>query len=82
MKIPFTGGCMCGAIRYECSTEPLAMGICHCRDCQRATGSAFAAALMLPRNAVTIIGELMVPHSYTVPPQAVRFVVGSIDPTS
>jgi hypothetical protein len=46
---------MCGAIRYECSTEPLAMGICHCRDCQRATGSAFAAALMLPRNAVTII---------------------------
>jgi hypothetical protein len=55
MKIPFTGGCMCGAIRYECSTEPLAMGICHCRDCQRATGSAFAAALMLPRNAVTII---------------------------
>lgn len=56
--IPFTGGCMCGAIRYECSAEPLAMGICHCRDCQRATGSAFAAALIVPRSAMTITGEV------------------------
>jgi hypothetical protein len=29
MKIPFTGGCMCGAIRYECATEPIFMGNCH-----------------------------------------------------
>jgi hypothetical protein len=52
MKVPFTGGCLCGAIRYECSAEPIVMGNCHCRDCQRATGSAFAAALLVPRNAV------------------------------
>ncbi len=58
MKVPFTGGCMCGAVRYECSAEPIVMGICHCRDCQRATGSAFAAALMVPRSAVTITGEV------------------------
>lgn len=58
MAIPFTGGCMCGAIRYECSAEPIAMGICHCRDCQRATGSAFAAALIVPRSAMTITGEV------------------------
>lgn len=58
MTTPFTGGCMCGAIRYECSAEPLAMGICHCRDCQRATGSAFAAALIVPRTALTITGEV------------------------
>ncbi|WP_041548911.1 GFA family protein, partial [Chamaesiphon minutus] len=54
MKTPFTGGCMCGAIRYECSAEPIAMGLCHCQDCQRATGSAFAAAVMLPRSAVLV----------------------------
>ncbi len=58
MKTPFTGGCMCGAIRYECTAEPIATGLCHCRDCQRATGSAFAAGLVVPRSAVTITGEV------------------------
>jgi hypothetical protein len=58
MKTPFTGGCMCGAIRYRCSQEPIVMGSCHCRDCQRATGTAFAAAIVVPRDAVTITGEV------------------------
>ena len=58
MKAPFTGGCMCGAIRYECLSEPIGMGNCHCRDCQRATGTAFAAAILVPRDAVTITGEV------------------------
>jgi hypothetical protein len=58
MKIPFTGGCMCGAIRYECTAETISMGLCHCRDCQYATGSAFAAALISPRSAVTITGSV------------------------
>lgn len=58
MKIPFTGGCMCGAIRYECTVEPLFMGNCHCRDCQRATGSSFAPGMLVPRNAVTIVGDV------------------------
>lgn len=58
MKVPFTGGCMCGAVRYECAAEPLAMGNCHCRDCQQATGTAFAAAVVVPREAVIITGEV------------------------
>jgi hypothetical protein len=58
MKTPFTGGCMCGAIRYKCEREPIIMGNCHCRDCQRATGTAFAAVILVPRNAVTIAGEV------------------------
>ena len=33
MEIPFTGGCACGAIRYECSAEPIMMFKCHFRDC-------------------------------------------------
>ena len=36
-----TGGCHCGSIRYEASTPPATGGVCHCRDCQRSTGSAF-----------------------------------------
>jgi hypothetical protein len=38
-----TGGCYCGAIRYESDLPPVEPGICHCRECQRWTGSAFLA---------------------------------------
>jgi hypothetical protein len=58
VRIPFTGGCMCKAIRYECSAEPIFMGNCHCRDCQQATGTAFASAILVPRNAVNITGDV------------------------
>lgn len=58
MKTPFTGGCMCGSVRYICISEPNFMGNCHCRDCQRATGTAFAAAIIVPRDAVTITGDV------------------------
>ena len=34
-----TGGCLCGAVRYECTVSPAMMGACHCRDCQRLTGA-------------------------------------------
>ncbi|PYJ25771.1 MAG: aldehyde-activating protein, partial [Verrucomicrobia bacterium] len=47
MNIPFTGGCSCGAIRYECDAEPIMMFKCHCRDCQQGTGSEFAPGLLL-----------------------------------
>ena len=58
MATRFAGGCMCGAVRYESDADPIAMGNCHCRDCQRATGSAFAAAVLVPVNAVSISGEV------------------------
>lgn len=46
MTTHFTGGCMCGAIRYESSAVPIVTGNCHCRDCQEARGSAFAPAIL------------------------------------
>ena len=43
MRLPLTGGCNCGAVRYEV-TEPLvAASYCHCRRCQRRTGTAASA---------------------------------------
>ena len=52
------GGCMCGAVRYECTADPMFMGNCHCRDCQQAGGGAYAAAIGVPRTAVKITGNV------------------------
>jgi len=38
---PTSGGCLCGKIRYAISSQPARITICHCRYCQRSTGSAF-----------------------------------------
>ena len=53
-----TGGCLCGSVRYTIAAEPVAGHLCHCRDCQRYTGSAFLAAMGFPADAVAIQGEL------------------------
>ena len=54
----FTGGCLCGRVRYSTEAAPTFSGICHCRDCQRATGSAFAPVLAFPKAEVHIEGVL------------------------
>ncbi len=46
MTRPITGGCVCGAIRYEAAAEPLMMFNCHCNDCRRFSGSAFVSAVV------------------------------------
>ena len=62
MPTSFSGGCACGAIRYECSGEPLGALNCHCRDCQRMSGSAFNTALVVPSASFRLThGE---PKSY------------------
>lgn len=40
--LPMTGGCSCGAVRYEIASFPLLLYTCNCTDCQTASGSAFA----------------------------------------
>ena len=41
MSPRFTGGCLCGALRYEAVGEPLNSGHCYCSDCRKASGSGF-----------------------------------------
>src|SRR5438477_11243433 len=50
----FTGGCTRGAIRYECTAEPIAMFNCHCRDCQRASGGLYIAVVYVPVKSFKI----------------------------
>jgi hypothetical protein len=55
MPAPIFGGCACGAIRYSYEGKPAFALSCHCRDCQRETGSAFASILIVPRAAFRLI---------------------------
>ncbi|MES2256424.1 MAG: GFA family protein [Pseudomonadota bacterium] len=59
MTVPaksITGGCLCGALRYEAVGEPLYMGHCYCADCQKASGSAFVPFMGFPATALRFSG--------------------------
>jgi hypothetical protein len=56
MKLPQTGGCQCGAIRYEITEEPTSVYTCHCTDCQRLTSSAFSMGVVVPERAFRMTG--------------------------
>jgi hypothetical protein len=51
------GGCACGAITFECDVEPIIMLNCHCRNCQRASGSAFAPVVFVPKTGIGLLGK-------------------------
>ena len=53
----FTGGCLCGDIRFMASGRPYRVGLCHCLDCRKHHGALFYAAAVFPHDAVTIDGE-------------------------
>lgn len=57
MSASYEGGCRCGKFRYQCTGEALDVRACHCRDCQYATGSAFAVVAYFPAASVRIQGE-------------------------
>lgn len=53
---PRTGGCLCGNIRYTLSAEPLAVVVCHCRNCQKQAGSALSVVAVVARDALKLQG--------------------------
>ena len=48
---PIVGGCQCGDIRYELLGQPLGLAVCHCKECQRQSGSAFGMSLAVGEGA-------------------------------
>ena len=52
------GGCLCGAVRYGADAEPALVAVCHCRDCKKNTGSAFAFLIAVPKTALKFQGAL------------------------
>ncbi|HEY0421065.1 MAG TPA: GFA family protein, partial [Acetobacteraceae bacterium] len=53
----YTGGCLCGALRYEADGEPLYAGHCYCADCRKASGSGFIPFMGFSSSAVRFSGE-------------------------
>ena len=58
-RVPFTGGCLCGAVRYESKEPPTGGYYCHCRICQKSGGGLFNASLRVPGSGFRFTkGEL------------------------
>ena len=54
---PFEGGCLCGAVRFAARAQPYRVGICHCLDCRKHSGSLFYALAVFPAEHVTVTGR-------------------------
>ncbi len=56
--LPLAGGCQCGRVRYLVKAAPLTFYLCHCRECQRHTSSAFGESLRLARSDFSVTGAV------------------------
>lgn len=63
MTQAISGGCACGAIRYVCNGDPVAMLNCHCRDCQTSSGAPFASGIVVRVSDTEVSGS---PGTYSV----------------
>jgi len=51
------GSCRCGKVSFSSSAEPVFVGVCHCRTCQKSTGTAYATVVAVPAASVTVHGD-------------------------
>jgi len=56
--VSITGGCLCGKVRYKADTDPIVSCVCHCHNCQKASGSAFSIVVAVSEQALYVQGEL------------------------
>ena len=52
------GHCACGKVSYQSAAEPVFTGVCHCKDCQRHSGSAFNIVIGIPTATLSVTGDL------------------------
>ncbi|GLQ09372.1 hypothetical protein GCM10007913_13040 [Devosia yakushimensis] len=53
-----TGGCLCGAVRYEVRGEPYIAGLCHCKTCRKLIGSSFSATANWHQSQFSMSGTV------------------------
>ena len=56
--VSITGRCLCGKVRYSTDTDPTITCVCHCHNCQKASGSAFTIVVAVPQQGLTVEGNL------------------------
>jgi len=66
------GGCLCGAVRVVARGEPERVGLCHCLDCRKHSGTLFFAAAIFPEEAVSVSGETRAYRNRVSSPDAPR----------
>ena len=66
----FEGGCACGAVRYRLASAPMFVHCCHCRDCQRQTGSAFVLNALIETDRIALLAGA--PEAVGVPTDSGR----------
>jgi hypothetical protein len=54
----YQGGCLCGAVRYEASGRPVVVAHCHCKNCQRGSGTGHSTGAMFPSSSVLLTGAI------------------------
>ena len=58
MDLPAEGACQCGSVEYTLTEPPIMTYACHCRDCQKRTGSAFSMGMLVSAAAIALEGKL------------------------
>jgi hypothetical protein len=58
------GGCLCGSVRYRTIGNPIAGTVCHCKFCQRRSGSAFSEPVLFKMEQVELSGEPLVTYEH------------------
>ena len=53
----FSGHCLCGAVQFQCSAEPMFQANCHCDDCRRSGGGVYASLAFVDASALAISGK-------------------------
>jgi hypothetical protein len=54
-----SGSCLCGSIKYSVDADPIMTAACHCKDCQKQTGTAYSVIVGVPAAAVSVDGDTM-----------------------
>ncbi len=77
--MPFTGGCLCGAVRFEVDDLAGPFELCHCQRCRQLTGSRYAATIRVSAEAFCLtqgaenIQRFEAPLLFQPPPYTVHF---------
>ena len=58
-EVPWTGGCLCGGVRWRSTAPPVFQFNCHCIDCRKSTGAAMLPLMFFPAQALRIDGPLV-----------------------